>query len=54
MFFTRSMPTDTIAVNFPLEQTSELMRDRSSHRGTWMLYPANARIIRDGVARFIR
>jgi hypothetical protein len=48
------MPTDTIAMDFPFQQTSELMRVRTSHRGTWMPYPATARITRDGEVPFIR
>jgi hypothetical protein len=41
-------------MDFPFQQTSELMRDRISHRGTVLPYPANARITRDGEAPFIR
>ena len=46
--------TDTIAMDFPFQQTSELMRVRASHSGTWMPYPAIVRIIRDGEVPFIR
>ena len=44
----------TMLMDFPFQTTSELMRDRTSHRGTWMPYPATARIARDGEVPFIR
>jgi hypothetical protein len=45
----------TMAVmDFPFHTTSELMRDRTSHRGTLMPHTATARIIRDGEVPFIR
>ncbi len=45
----------TMAVmDFPFHATSELMRDRTSHRGTSMPYTATARITRDGEAPVIR
>lgn len=44
----------TIAMDFPFQQTSELMRVRTSYRGTSMPYPATARITRDGEVPFIR
>ena len=40
--------------DFPFHKTSELMRFRTSHRGTWMSDPATARITRDGEVPFIR
>ena len=54
-FLARSMPMVTMAdMDFPFQKTSELMRDRTSHRGTLMPYPAAARITRDGEVPFIR
>ena len=45
----------TMAVmDFPFHPTSELMRDRTSRRGTSMPYAAAARITRDGEAPVIR
>ena len=38
----------------PLPKTSELMRDRISHRGTLMPYFAAVRITQDGEVPFIR
>jgi hypothetical protein len=38
---------------FPFLQTGELMRDRHSHRGPWMPYPASARFTWDGEVAFI-
>lgn len=40
--------------DFPFHKTSELMRDRTYHRGTWMPHHATARITRDGAVPFIR
>ena len=51
----RLIPMVTMVdVDFPFQQTSELMRDRTSHRGTWMPCPATARLTRDGEVPFIR
>jgi len=41
-------------MDFPFQQTSELMRVRTSHRGIWLPDPANARVKRDGEVPFIR
>ena len=38
---------------FPFQQTSELMRDRSFHRGPWISYPASAWFTWDGEVAFI-
>ena len=54
-FFASSIPIVTMSVmDFPFQQTSELMRDRTSHRGTWMPYCATVRSTRDGEVPFIR
>ena len=50
----RKTPRVTMLIDFPFQQTSELMRDRTSHRGTWMPIAANARRTRDGEVPFIR
>ena len=52
--FARSMPTDTMAMDFTFQQTSELMSVRTCHRGTLLPHPANARSTWDGEVPFIR
>ncbi|UJB64048.1 hypothetical protein YS110_04350 [Acidovorax sp. YS12] len=41
-------------MDFPFHKTSVLMRDCTSHRGTWLPFCANARCAWDGEVPFIR
>lgn len=49
-----ALPMVAMAMDFPFQQMSELMRFRSSHCGTWMPIAATVRRTRDGEIPFIR